>query len=318
MLEALPAIAHGAFSSHGRRNTPSDDRYSEYSAVSVLSIDDLDDQPGVPAAVEHKGFLRRHLHSALCFTLHLVLVLVHIAVLISAIRHWEHRFTFLIEHQTTVSFWTAVVTQSFGTIYSAVLVFLTQKLALQRRMGLKTLTAVHDSISAWAGLGSALATLFNQVYVPASVLGTLSIVGYLGCISVLHISIPAILSVEAFSRTASVAIPPVFRPYPQEVMGPEPNHSMSSSSLKLTKLPKLRDDGSNWGTYKDLVWNALIAKGLRRHVVGTARAPPELESRDGEFFLPPRLAPLSEAELEEHEDKVDEYLQKQAQVRQVI
>ncbi|KAJ7861093.1 hypothetical protein B0H14DRAFT_2225140, partial [Mycena olivaceomarginata] len=93
---------------------------------------------------------------------------------------------------------------------------------------------------------------------------------------------------------------------------------MSSSSLKFTKLPKLKDDGSNWGTYKDLVWNALIAKGLRRHVVGTARAPPELESRDGEFFLPPRLAPLSEAELEEHENKLDEYLQKQAQVRQVI
>ncbi|KAF8205179.1 hypothetical protein K438DRAFT_533035 [Mycena galopus ATCC 62051] len=85
-------------------------------------------------------------------------------------------------------------------------------------------------------------------------------------------------------------------------MGPEPDSSMSSSSLKITKLPKLRDDGANWGTYKDLVMNVLVAKGLRRHVVGTARAPPELTERDGEFFLPNRIAPL----------------QKQAQVRQII
>ncbi|KAF8186555.1 hypothetical protein K438DRAFT_1596392, partial [Mycena galopus ATCC 62051] len=101
-------------------------------------------------------------------------------------------------------------------------------------------------------------------------------------------------------------------------MGPEPDSSMSSSSLKITKLPKLRDDGANWGTYKDLVMNALVAKGLRRHVVGTARAPPELTERDGEFFLPNRIAPMSDTELAEHEDKLDEYLQKQAQVRQII
>ncbi|KAJ7190386.1 hypothetical protein GGX14DRAFT_605978 [Mycena pura] len=121
--------------------------------------------------------------------------------------HWDHRLTFLIEHQTTVSFYTAVVSQSLGTIYCAVLVFLTQKLAMQRTTELMTLTAMHDNISVWAGLGSALSTLFNQVSVPASVLGTLSIVVYLGCISTLHISIPAMLSVDAFNASASVAIP---------------------------------------------------------------------------------------------------------------
>ncbi|KAJ7192329.1 hypothetical protein GGX14DRAFT_595892 [Mycena pura] len=133
--------------------------------------------------------------------------LLSIRLCLLAIHHWEHRFTFLIEHQTTVSFWTAVVSQSLGTIYCAVLVFLTQKLAMQRTAELMTLTAVHDNISAWAGLGSALATLFNQVSVPASVLGTLTIVGYLGCIAALHVSIPAILSVDAFNATARVAIP---------------------------------------------------------------------------------------------------------------
>ncbi|KAJ6610758.1 hypothetical protein B0H10DRAFT_1811055, partial [Mycena sp. CBHHK59/15] len=70
--------------------------------------------------------------------------------------------------------------------------------------------------------------------------------------------------------------------------------------------------------YKDLVMNAIVAKGLRRHATGTAKAPPELIERDGEYYLPNRLAPLSDAELEKHESKVDEYLQKQAQVRQII
>ncbi|KAJ7187469.1 hypothetical protein GGX14DRAFT_485502 [Mycena pura] len=202
MLQASPAISHSAFSNHEWESSPSDSRSSEYSAVSTLSIDDV-----ALSTAERKGLFGRHTLSALCFTLHLLLVLIHIAILLSAIHHWEHRFTFLIEHQTTVSFWTAVVSQSFGTIYCAVLVFLTQKLAMQRAIELTTLTAVHDNISAWAGLGSALATLFNQMSVPASILGILSIVGYLGCISALHVSIPAILSVDAFNASASVAIP---------------------------------------------------------------------------------------------------------------
>ncbi|KAJ7140063.1 hypothetical protein C8R43DRAFT_893090, partial [Mycena crocata] len=90
------------------------------------------------------------------------------------------------------------------------------------------------------------------------------------------------------------------------------------SQLKITRLPKLKDDGSNWGNYKDLAMNTIIAKGLRRHAIGSAKPPPKLEERDGEFFLPNRLSPLSDTELEEHEDKLDEYLQKQAQVREVI
>ncbi|KAJ6583694.1 hypothetical protein B0H10DRAFT_1962092 [Mycena sp. CBHHK59/15] len=51
---------------------------------------------------------------------------------------------------------------------------------------------------------------------------------------------------------------------------------------------------------------------------GTANPPAELISRDREYLLPNRMAPLSDTELEEHEDKVDECLQKQAQVREII
>ncbi|KAJ6536211.1 hypothetical protein B0H19DRAFT_1003954, partial [Mycena capillaripes] len=101
-------------------------------------------------------------------------------------------------------------------------------------------------------------------------------------------------------------------------MGPGTDSMSSTSQLKITRLPKLKDDGSNWINYRDLAMNTLTAKGLRRHVVGTIKAPPELIARDGSFYLPGRLAPLSDDELEEHETKLDEYLQKQAQVREVI
>ncbi|KAJ6524325.1 hypothetical protein B0H19DRAFT_972187, partial [Mycena capillaripes] len=92
-------------------------------------------------------------------------------------------------------------------------------------------------------------------------------------------------------------------------MGPGTDSMSSTSQLKITSLPRLKDDGSNWINYRDLAMNTLFAKGLRRHA---------LVGRDGAFYLPGRLAPLSDDELEEHETKVDEYLQKQAQVREVI
>jgi hypothetical protein len=79
---------------------------------------------------------------------------------------------------------------------------MTQKLAMRRNIGtFQTLTETHDSISSWSGIGSALVTVYNQLSNPASVLQTLNIVGYLGCISGLNISIPAILSVKAFNNS---------------------------------------------------------------------------------------------------------------------
>ncbi|KAJ6557621.1 hypothetical protein B0H19DRAFT_888703, partial [Mycena capillaripes] len=61
-------------------------------------------------------------------------------------------------------------------IYTAILVFVTQRLAMRRKLwSYQTLTATHDHISSWMGLGSALATLYNQISVPASVFGTISI-----------------------------------------------------------------------------------------------------------------------------------------------
>ncbi|KAJ7495753.1 hypothetical protein B0H11DRAFT_2227273 [Mycena galericulata] len=72
--------------------------------------------------------------------------------------------------------------------------------------------------------------------------------------------------------------------------GPRESDSLPSSSfLKITKVPKLKDDGSNWGKYKDLIWNTIVTKGRRRHARGTVKEPPELELRNGVYYLPNRL-----------------------------
>jgi hypothetical protein len=81
-----------------------------------------------------------------------------------------------------------------------------QKLAARHNIhSYQTLTETHDSISCWAGLGSALATLYKQVVVPASLFGTLRIAGYLGCVSILHITIPAYLSAESLNVTVTMS-----------------------------------------------------------------------------------------------------------------
>src|SRR3979490_462954 len=102
-------------------------------------------------------------------------------------------------------------------------------------------------------------------------------------------------------------------------MSPETTNTMSSSSLKIVNLPKLKDDGSNWITYKERIMNTLTHKGLKRHVTGSARKPKETELRDdGEYYLPRSMVPLSDDQVEDYEKKMDEFAQKQASVREVI
>jgi Reverse transcriptase (RNA-dependent DNA polymerase)/gag-polypeptide of LTR copia-type/GAG-pre-integrase domain len=99
-------------------------------------------------------------------------------------------------------------------------------------------------------------------------------------------------------------------------MGPESSSNMSSS--KVVNLPRLSEDGSNWVTYKERVLNNLTSKGLMRHVRGTARKPVQLTERHGAYYRPHELSPLSDEDLEKHEDLVDSYDQKEAQVREII
>ncbi|KAJ6491133.1 hypothetical protein C8R45DRAFT_928960 [Mycena sanguinolenta] len=65
----------------------------------------------------------------------------------------------------------------------------------------QTLTATHDTAAAWAGIGSATSCLWNQRIVPASAGDVLLIFMYLGSILALHITTPALFSVETFNAT---------------------------------------------------------------------------------------------------------------------
>lgn len=71
----------------------------------------------------------------------------------------------------------------------------------------QTLTATHDITAAWAGLGSAMVHTWRQKAVPASVIGVLSAFLYLGNILVLHITIPALLSLQSFNSSQPVPVP---------------------------------------------------------------------------------------------------------------
>jgi hypothetical protein len=103
-------------------------------------------------------------------------------------------------------------------------------------------------------------------------------------------------------------------------MSPASETNMSSSSsVKILNLPKLRDDGSNWITYKERIMNTLTHKGLRRHVIGNAKKPvvPVLRE-DGEYYLPNGKDALKDDELEKLQETEDDFLKKEASVREVL
>ncbi|TFK61431.1 hypothetical protein BDN72DRAFT_778188, partial [Pluteus cervinus] len=88
-------------------------------------------------------------------------------------------------------------------------------------------------------------------------------------------------------------------------------NSSTTSAVKVVNLPKLRDDGSNWTTYKERLINAIKSKGLGRHLAGNAKKPREIVDSSN-------LLALTEDELEKHLDSVDAFDQKQAQLRDLI
>ncbi|OJA14385.1 hypothetical protein AZE42_07743 [Rhizopogon vesiculosus] len=145
-----------------------------------------------------------------CYTLHGMLVVIHILLAISYISHWEHRVT-LAFTATNDDFWSVVLSaslQAFYTIYTAVLLFLTQRLAISRTLvrHLK-LTSIHDISGAWSGLGSALSSVWQQIDIPASWWTTSAVATYLACLSVLHVTSSTLLQFQTFNSTISTFVP---------------------------------------------------------------------------------------------------------------
>ncbi|KZP30369.1 hypothetical protein FIBSPDRAFT_726029 [Athelia psychrophila] len=102
----------------------------------------------------------------------------------------------------------------------------------------------------------------------------------------------------------------------------DPSDVPSGSSSFLSQLTKLRDDGSNWITGKERIETYLASKRLFRHVDGTACKPPKI------IYLreapSPMIASLdgktaaTEEELEKAEKAFEDWIEKQAQARQIL
>ncbi|KAF8212755.1 hypothetical protein K438DRAFT_1805044 [Mycena galopus ATCC 62051] len=134
--------------------------------------------------------------------LHSLLVVLHLVFLGIWAKGLENRVTFSLQNQKIVSFLITAISTSIGTVYSASLVFVTQTLSMRRSLQRdQPLTETHDNTAAWAGIGSAIGCLWSQKAVPASVIGVLSTFLYLANILVLHITIPALFSLETFSAS---------------------------------------------------------------------------------------------------------------------
>ena len=101
-------------------------------------------------------------------------------------------------------------------------------------------------------------------------------------------------------------------------MGPAEISTTDNTTIKVTQLPKLASDGENWLTYQERVTNAVTARGLCCHLVGTALRPAPVTEDKGKFYLPSSKEPLSDEALEKHETSIDSWEQKEAQVCELV
>ncbi|KAJ7855246.1 hypothetical protein B0H13DRAFT_2357984 [Mycena leptocephala] len=70
----------------------------------------------------------------------------------------------------------------------------------------QTLTETHDNAAAWAGIGSALIQLWNQKAVPAALIGVSSTFLYLASVLILHLTTPALFSLETFNASRPIFV----------------------------------------------------------------------------------------------------------------
>ncbi|KAJ6509864.1 hypothetical protein DFH09DRAFT_271536 [Mycena vulgaris] len=183
--------------------------------------------------------LARHSLRVGCILAHIALILLHLALLAILMKgHKEHAIVFESDTQSIVSPIITAVATVFGTVYFSILVFITQKLAMHRNMQRsRTLTALHDNASAWTGIGLAVSTLWSQISIPASVIGTMTVTGYLGSIAVLHITTPALFSVELFNTSFQRGI--ATQGIPELNKTASPNATIAFIQQNLVFLPWL-------------------------------------------------------------------------------
>ncbi|KAJ7613429.1 hypothetical protein FB45DRAFT_1065029 [Roridomyces roridus] len=136
--------------------------------------------------------------------LHLGLVVIHLVLAVLCGMGLEHGITFSLSHQSFVAWLISTLATVFITLYTAGLLFLTQTLSIKHSLcKTQTLTVTHDTVAAWRGIGSALTSVFHQA---PSLSAVVPIFVYLGGVLILHISSPALLTVQTFNSTLPVLV----------------------------------------------------------------------------------------------------------------
>jgi len=128
----------------------------------------------------------------------------------------------------------------------------------------------------------------------------------------LHLCLLYITEVETFIQSTC--------DYFLQVMVPGMNtfDMISSSNSSSLSVPKLRDDGSNWSDYQPRLQNAMGAKGLWRHVEGTAVAPVPFIVTEGKFMLSDSKTPATEEQIEAKESKIIEFEKREYLARHIL
>ncbi|KAH7923265.1 hypothetical protein BV22DRAFT_1130770 [Leucogyrophana mollusca] len=144
-----------------------------------------------------------------CNTLHAVLVVLHVCLVGVAVRHAEHKVVVRITQKTNML--TTIVSvslEAFYILYTALLVYITQRVSLLRSLSQwQNVTGIHDLSGAWTGLGSAFIGLWNQFDLAASPFRVVSVAAYLLGIATLHITSSSIVQFQNFNNTISASVP---------------------------------------------------------------------------------------------------------------
>ncbi|KAH7920956.1 hypothetical protein BV22DRAFT_1132656 [Leucogyrophana mollusca] len=192
-----------------------------------------------------------------CYTLHIVLVALHLCLVGFAFHHTEHTVIIPITaHTSVLTTALSASLQAFYTLYTALLVYVTQRVSLLRRLSQRQmLTTVHDVTGAWSGLGAAFDTLWQQTKVVASPLGVFSVTAYLLGITALHITSSSILQFQNFNSTLTTSVPTA-------VGWPDPSVSFTgfnwSTIASLAPFVKNLSGFSNAGLANGTVYDVLL------------------------------------------------------------
>ncbi|KAH7919915.1 hypothetical protein BV22DRAFT_839322 [Leucogyrophana mollusca] len=149
------------------------------------------------------SFLRRS-----CYYLHGIFIALHLCLVAVAIHHREHSVVMAVTpNSNTLTGVLSVSLQAFYTLYSALLIYTTQRVSFSRTLFRRqSVASIHDTTGAWVGLGAAFDSLWQQTKIVTSPLKILAVTAYLLCITTLHISSSSVLQFQNFNNTVSASV----------------------------------------------------------------------------------------------------------------